>query len=67
MYSCNSYIGPIGGQQFVNLAPWCFPDMHENMHALGFDHEELRRDRDYYMAFNWTNILQGILDFTFII
>jgi len=59
MCSCNSHVGRIGGQQFVNMMPWCFPTIHEIMHALGFGHEESRRDRDYYMAFNWTNTNPG--------
>ena len=49
MRSCNSHVGRIGGQQFVNMMPWCFPTIHEIMHALGFGHEENRRDRDYYI------------------
>lgn len=54
-------MGRVGGQQFVNMQPFCFPTIHEVIHALGFAHEEERRDRDYYMAFNWKNIKAGIL------
>ena len=57
--SCNSNVGRTGGQQFVNMQPFCFPTIHEIIHALGFGHEEVRRDRDYYMAFNWTNVAPG--------
>jgi len=32
---------------------------HELLHALGLVHEEARRDRDYYIAFNWTNLDLG--------
>ncbi len=55
-FSCHSGVGRNGGQQFVNMQGWCLPDIHETLHAIGFDHEENRRDRDYYLAFNWSNI-----------
>jgi len=32
---------------------------HELLHSLGFIHEQERRDRDYYTAFNWTNLDPG--------
>jgi len=56
IFSCSSNIGRVGGQQYVNMQGWCLPDIHETLHAMGFDHEENRRDRDYYLAFNWSNI-----------
>jgi len=59
-FSCDSHMGPQGGQQFINLRPFCFPTIHEVIHALGFNHEQIRRDRDYYIAFNWTNTYPGI-------
>jgi len=58
--TCSSKIGRAGGRQNVNLRPFCYPTIHEIMHAIGFGHEERRRDRDYYTAFNWTNIKPGI-------
>jgi len=58
--SCSLFIGRDGGQQFVDIRPLCFPSAHELMNVLGFEKEEIRRDRDYYMALNWTNIPPGI-------
>lgn len=51
--------GRQGGQQFVSMQRYCFPTIHEVIHAVGFSHEEERRDRDYYLALNWTNAAKG--------
>jgi len=32
---------------------------HELLHSLGIIHEQQRRDRDHYIALNWTNIDPG--------
>ncbi|CAG0924489.1 unnamed protein product [Notodromas monacha] len=61
--ACYSKLGFIGGKQEI-----CLSDkgvnrkgtiMHEVMHALGFDHEHSRPDRDKFVFVNWCNISQG--------
>ena len=50
----------IGGRQILNLEdPFCTVKgivMHEFLHALGFWHEQARRDRDDHIIVNFTNI-----------
>ena len=58
--SCASSRGRTGGEEILNLTPLCTPSIDGIMHVLGFGQEENRRDRDYYMAFNWTNVPPGI-------
>ncbi|CAG7821992.1 unnamed protein product [Allacma fusca] len=63
---CNSYVGKIGGAQTLTLSvnltedEWsCFKNqiiLHETLHALGFEHEQNRYDRDDYITLNWDNI-----------
>jgi len=60
---CNSYIGMVGGNQTLKLANGCFYGKggiiaHELIHALGFDHEQGREDRDDFVRINWENIDQ---------
>lgn len=46
---CSSYVGMIGGSQQLNLSTGCFSKftvMHELIHAIGFDHEQSRKDRE---------------------
>lgn len=58
---CNSYVGRQGGKQEMNLqSPGCMSEgtiMHEMIHALGFDHEQNRPDRDDYVNILWDNIV----------
>lgn len=56
---CYSMIGRVGGRQQISLGNGCGTKgvaIHEMMHALGFFHEQSRRDRDSYIRINWQNI-----------
>ena len=70
---CWSYVGRIGGRQELNLQPPEFPGAahciwvgtaaHELTHAIGFEHEQSRTDRDDYVEMNWSNIPTGIISY----
>ncbi|ODM96743.1 Zinc metalloproteinase nas-14 [Orchesella cincta] len=61
---CSSYVGRIGGRQDMNLqSPGCMSIgtiMHEMIHALGFQHEQCRPDRDDYINVLYENIQGGM-------
>lgn len=58
---CASYIGRIGGAQYLYLGSGCGSGntAHELLHALGMFHEQSRCDRDSYVTINWGNIASG--------
>ncbi|KAJ8247526.1 hypothetical protein GJAV_G00247390 [Gymnothorax javanicus] len=60
---CYSYIGRRGGGQVVSLSRGgCVYHQivqHELLHALGFNHEQTRSDRDQYVRILYQNIIRG--------
>jgi hypothetical protein len=64
---CWSSVGRIGGPQKLNLqSPGCLTTLgtpvHELMHAVGFLHEQNRRERDNYVTIHWENVQQGTVE-----
>ncbi|KAL2088663.1 hypothetical protein ACEWY4_015562 [Coilia grayii] len=59
---CYSYVGRRGGQQVVSLSRrGCLYHktvQHELLHALGFNHEQTRSDRDNHIRVMWDNVIQ---------
>ncbi|KAG7236937.1 hypothetical protein INR49_032979 [Caranx melampygus] len=59
---CFSALGREGGRQVLSLnRQGCLYHgiiQHEINHALGFQHEQTRSDRDQYVRINWENINQ---------
>ena len=48
-----------GGVQQLSLSSGCYmmgTIIHEFMHAIGFYHEQARRDRDKHIIVHWDNI-----------
>jgi len=60
---CWSYIGMTGDNpQDISLGTLCHTRglaLHEFLHALGFDHEQNRPDRDEHIEVHWDNIAQS--------
>ncbi|KAK6746932.1 hypothetical protein RB195_000277 [Necator americanus] len=59
---CYSFVGKIGGPQKLSLAADCVADYivwHEMMHAIGFEHEHQRPDRDNFIRVVYNNVQPG--------
>ncbi|KAM9764609.1 hatching enzyme 1.2-like [Menidia menidia] len=60
---CWSYLGRLNGAQKLSLRRnGCLHQsivQHELLHALGFNHEQVRSDRDRYVRILWDNIQPG--------
>lgn len=59
---CYSHVGLIGGKQDVSLPSACNRlgiFVHELIHAIGFNHEQSRTDRDDYVEIKYENIKPG--------
>ncbi|XP_068613835.1 low choriolytic enzyme-like [Brachionichthys hirsutus] len=59
-YGCSSSLGYIGDKQVVSLQrAGCVRNgiiQHELLHALGFNHEQTRSDRDKHVKIIWANL-----------
>ncbi|KAG0720478.1 Zinc metalloproteinase nas-4 [Chionoecetes opilio] len=58
--TCHSAVGRRGGKQNIVYTRECIKSkgsiMHQMYHALGFEHEQSRSDRDEYVTIMWDNI-----------
>jgi len=60
---CWSYVGRQGNKQQISLGngcQWRSTAVHEIKHALGWWHEQSRKDRDDYVIINRDNIYDGM-------
>ncbi|XP_036440041.1 low choriolytic enzyme-like isoform X2 [Colossoma macropomum] len=61
---CYSYVGRLGYSQTVSLdrSGCIYYDtvQHELLHALGFNHEQTRSDRDNHILIVWDNIIEDM-------
>uniref|UniRef100_UPI001484E17E M12 family metallopeptidase n=1 Tax=Chitinivorax sp. B TaxID=2502235 RepID=UPI001484E17E len=61
---CSSWVGMVGGRQQISLGSGCeYAGIaaHEMLHALGWNHEQMRPDRDNYVNIHSENIPSNVL------
>jgi len=59
---CSSMVGMVGGAQRLTLGRGCryhATIVHEFGHAIGFEHEHQRPERDSYISINMQNVIDG--------
>ncbi|MDF1521268.1 MAG: M12 family metallopeptidase [Trueperaceae bacterium] len=59
---CSSMVGRQGDRQDVNLALGCnhtWIVAHEILHALGFNHEQSRDNRNDFVQIQWANVIEN--------
>ena len=65
---CFSSLGRVGGKQVLSLNRYgCVYHgviQHETLHALGFQHEQTRSDRDQHVRINW-DVIESDMAFNF--
>ncbi|KPP56950.1 hypothetical protein Z043_125384 [Scleropages formosus] len=63
MRGCWSFVGRRGGSQTVSLQQrgcvYFHVVQHELLHALGFNHEQTRSDRDKHVRIIYENVIRG--------
>jgi len=67
---CYSYVGKIGGRQLMKMFGECLRFaalVHELGHAIGFNHEHQRPDRDDYLNVYLQNVDPGTFNNLFVI
>lgn len=66
LFRCFSFIGRRGGGQTVSLSRqgcvFRHIIQHEMLHALGFNHEQTRSDRDQHVQILLQNVMEGELN-----
>lgn len=57
--SNSSFVGRLGGLQILRMCSWASQGvlLHEMMHAMGFQHEQSRLDRDQFVIIRPENII----------
>ena len=61
---CESNVGMAGGEQEVSGSYACALGtlLHEMGHVVGLFHEQSRSDRNYFVTFNYANVIKGSID-----